>query len=328
MNIPKIVLDEILTLLKAKKVLKEEVIQNLWSDFGKIIRLHLESEKYPTAVLKFINPPKIFNHPCGWNTTTSHHRKLKSYTYEDNFYKFFSSICNKDNHSAVPKHLGTIKTESTSWLILEDLNRKGFNQTKQTIGLREAKFFINWLANFHAKFFNIKSNKLWKVGTYWHLETRKEEFKNIKNEKLKNIAVEINNKLNNSKYKTFVHGDAKLANFLFSDKLNSVAAVDFQYVGIGCGMKDLAYFTGGIFNEDQCRKYEDEILDYYFTILKKALNKKSHQINFPDLESEWRGLYPFAWADFYRFLLGWQPDHWKINKYGLDMIDIVASKIK
>ena len=68
----------------------------------------------------------------------------------------------------------------------------------------------------------------------------------------------------NCKFKTIVHGDAKLANFCFSHDLSNVAAVDFQYVGGGCGMKDVAYFLGSCLNDQELRTTENELLDFTY----------------------------------------------------------------
>ena len=38
-------------------------------------------------------------------------------------------------------------------------------------------------------------------------------------------------------------------------------------------------------------------------------------VDLPVIAQEIRTLYPVAWADFYRFLLGWNPDSWKICNY-------------
>jgi len=121
--------------------------------------------------------------------------------------------------------------------------------------------------------------------------------------------------LNSAQYQTLIHGDAKVANFCFSADGQSVAAVDFQYVGGGCGMKDVAYFFGSCLSEDECEAWLDELLDEYFIVLRQALNARHHDINFDALESEWRQLFPVAWVDFHRFLLGWMPNHWKVNDY-------------
>ena len=76
-------------------------------------------------------------------------------------------------------------------------------------------------------------------GTYWHLATRQEELQSMQNLKLKKHAHKIDDYLRNLKFQTLVHGDAKLPNFCFGEE--SVAAVDFQYVGPGCGLADLWY---------------------------------------------------------------------------------------
>ena len=115
--------------------------------------------------------------------------------------------------------------------------------------------------------------------------------------------------------------DAKIANFCFSENETDVAAVDFQYVGGGCGMKDLAYFMSSCFGPNDCQRYEAEALDLYFSAFNKELQRLGNCINPMSVEQEWRPLYLVAWADFYRFLNGWCPDHWKVHRYSRDAFE-------
>jgi hypothetical protein len=46
------------------------------------------------------------------------------------------------------------------------------------------------------------------------------------------------------------------------------------------------------------------------------------------IEQEWRELYPYAWCDFYRFLKGWSPAHFKINTYSEQMKERVLNAIR
>jgi len=135
---------------------------------------------------------------------------------------------------------------------------------------------------------------------------------------LKKNADMIDKQLNEAKNQTIVHGDAKLANFCFSND-GSVAAVDFQYVGGGCGMKDVAYFLSSCLSSDECFMHESELLDHYFEQLKQTVEPSS----FEALEIEWRTLYAFAWADFVRFLSGWNPEHYKVHEYSLSKVSEV-----
>ena len=112
-----------------------------------------------------------------------------------------------------------------------------------------------------------------------------------------------------------VHGDAKLANFCFSKDGNQVAAVDFQYIGKGCGMKDVILFISSAVMPEQCAELEIELLDHYFSQLKTALLRLGHTEASDDIEQEWRPLFCIAWVDFQRFVKGWSPEHWKINGY-------------
>jgi aminoglycoside phosphotransferase (APT) family kinase protein len=174
---------------------------------------------------------------------------------------------------------------------------------------------LAWLAAFHATFMGMRPEDLWETGTYWHLATRPDELDALADGPLKVAAPILDQRLAASAFQTFVHGDAKLANFCFDDEGRRVAAVDFQYVGGGCGMKDLAYFISSCFGEDDCERLAPALLDRYFGLLREALERSGTQIDVAALEEDWRGLYAVAWTDLYRFLQGWSPGHWKLHRY-------------
>ena len=289
----------------ALSLFEKETIQELWSGYGKIIRIVLENSPMKSIVVKLVQLPKSNNHPRGWNTDIGHQRKLKSYEVETTWYKLYS----KHSIARLPKCFAIENNHGETLIVLEDLDQAGFQLRKQYVNWRDIDTCLEWLAQFHASYLGKVPTGLWDVGTYWHLETRPQELEVLQDKALKNAAVAINKKLNNCNFKTFVHGDAKLANFCFSEN-GEVAGLDFQYVGGGCGMKDVAYFIGSCLNESDCEQLESKLLDTYFAYLHKALGKKNKA-----LENEWRPLYRVAWADFHRFLKGWSPGHWKINNY-------------
>ena len=276
----------------ASSLQQKEVIQELWSGYGKIIRIELENTPLQSVVLKHVQLPRNNNHPRGWNTDIGHQRKLKSYEVETTWYKTYS----KHSLARLPKCFAIERHQDETLIVLEDLDHVGFHLRKQNVAWTDIKACLEWLAQFHASYLGKVPNGLWDVGTYWHLETRPQELEVLQDKALKNAAVAIDKKLNNCNFKTFVHGDAKLANFCFSEN-GQVAGVDFQYVGGGCGMKDVAYFIGSCLNESDCEHLESELLDTYFAYLHKALGDKNEA-----LENEWRPLYRVAWADIHRFL--------------------------
>jgi len=297
----------------AEEVVRTELIQSLWSGYGSIVRYTLSGGERSSVVVKHVSPPDDANHPRGWNTSLSHDRKVKSYKVETEWYRNWSSRCG--NKCYVPECLALETHGEEVLLVLEDLDDSGYYERLNYVSLEQMVVVLKWLANFHAQFMNEAPSGLWKTGTYWHLETRPEELEILNDRKLKAAASGIDSKLNNSRYQTIVHGDAKLANFCFAPDGNGVAAVDFQYVGGGCGMKDFSYFISSCLDDNLCEKYEEFLLDAYFKELKKALNNLDKDIDSTLLEEEWRSLYPVAWADFVRFLKGWSPGHWKVNGY-------------
>ena len=92
---------------------------------------------------------------------------------------------------------------------------------------------------------------------------------------------------------------------------------DFQYVGAGVGVIDVMYFMTSCFNETQLHQHADSCLEWYFCELKLALGVYHPKVEASKVINDWRNLWSVAWADFYRFLAGWSPEHKKINSYML-----------
>jgi hypothetical protein len=301
-------------------------VQSLWSGYGEIAR-YISPKHNSFFIVKHISPPEEQIHPRGWNTQTGHQRKVKSYQIEANFYRNYASSC--DTQCVVPKFLAEFSENPQQILVLQDLDQAGFSLRKDKVSMADVMLGIKWLAYFHARFLQQDNSDLWPVGTYWYLATRQDEFKVMQAGKLKDAAQALDSALNNAHFKTLVHGDAKLANFCFAEgnDFGGLAAVDFQYVGKGIGVKDIAYFLGACLNQDELFKYEQSLLDEYFSQLKNALHHYQIEVDFMHLQQEWRSLYPIAWADFYRFLLGWSPSHYKINPYMQKQTDIALASL-
>ncbi|MCG8672102.1 MAG: ecdysteroid 22-kinase family protein, partial [Pseudomonadales bacterium] len=211
----------------ATSLTKKEDIQSLWSGYGSISRFQLDGSDHNTVVIKHVKLPDQQHHPRGWNTDFSHQRKIKSYHVETAWYGIYSQLCN--TQCRVPACLAYEDSADEFLMVLEDLDAAGFSQRVTSADLEQMQACLKWLASFHATFMGQSPEKLWQVGTYWHLDTRPDELAALQDEPLKSAANKIDQLLKDASYQTFVHGDAKLANFCFSSDSNQVAAVDFQY---------------------------------------------------------------------------------------------------
>lgn len=319
----------ILSSTGATELIELGVIQSLWSGYGSIVRYGLKDASVESVVVKHVSLPEAVAHPRGWNTDLSHQRKLKSYEVESAWYRDWSARCGTG--CRVPKCLALESVRNESIMVLEDLDASGFALRRTTVGAVELHACVSWLAHFHATFMGAEPTGLWEQGTYWHLDTRPDELAILAQEDpaLKNAACAIDQKLKASPFQTLVHGDAKLANFCFAEDSASVAAVDFQYTGAGCGMKDLVYLIGSCLDELACEREETALLDLYFGVLRAALIAQDSDLDLAALEADWRALYPVAWTDFHRFLKGWSPGHWKINGYSERLArEVVASLLE
>lgn len=337
------------------KVEKIEKVQSLWSGYGEISRFKVvrDNHSFNNCILKYIDFLQQQKHPRGWHGEFSHKRKLDSYYNEQLFYQSFAH--HLPDSCKVPALLATGSSDNNLWLIIEDLDQIGlterliptfsFNHKNHAPGcfaiarstqkpviescLSQEQYLLKvfeiteWLASFHGFFLNTLFDKFEKPGTYWHLNTRPQEFETMPDSHLKKSARKIDKILKHANFQTLVHGDAKIANFCFNANLAmsrskvSVAAVDFQYVGKGVGVKDLIYLLGSCFDSDGLYKYSRTVEILYFEKLKQLLlttyNWPSDSIR--NLIAEWQRLIPLAWADFERFLVGWAVEHAKLNDY-------------
>ena len=125
---------------------------------------------------------------------------------------------------------------------------------------------------------------------------------------LKHSAQSLDFALRAARFQTLVHGDAKPPNFCWAED-GKAAAVDFQYPGKGCGIRDVALFLSRFLAEPERETSMEFWLDIYFESLEQALSLSKSASSFLLIEREWRSLFPVAWCDYERFKLGWSPSY-------------------
>ncbi len=292
----------VLRAASAGRISAVETLQTLWKGYGKIVRVTLEGDARKSVVAKHVRLPKSGGGRRGRGEDLSHARKVKSYRVETAWYQGWSGRC--DDFCRVPACLAVETRGDVTVLVLEDLDEAGFARRAARADWHEVQACLAWLASFHATFLGCAPDGLWKVGTYWHLDTRPTELAALRDPALRTAASPIDRALRET-FQTIVHGDAKIENFCFSKDGLRVAALDFQYVGGGCGMKDVAYFVGSCLSEEEAEALEGQILDCYFSALTETVRRLGKPVDVADLEQSWRALYRVAWTDFHRFYKGW-----------------------
>lgn len=269
--------------MHARSARRVERVQELWAGYGEVVRVALDGAAVPTVIVKHVAPP------AAAGRTLSDLRKRRSYDVEQAFYARYAPRC--DESCRVARAFASRREPDAWWLVLEDLDAAGYSARRDPATGVALEACLAWLAGFHARFLDDAGNGLWPEGTYWHLATRLDE-----------LAIDparahaLDAALRGARFQTVLHGDAKEANFCFTPDLRRAAAVDLQYAGRGCGMKDVAYLLHG-------HRDEERHLDAYFERLRAALPLTVDPVA---LEREWRTLFPTAQQDFARFLAGWR----------------------
>ncbi|AZG74851.1 phosphotransferase [Shewanella livingstonensis] len=314
MNISDSILQRVSHAIGATAITHIESIQPLWGGYGQLFRAYVTGKPYLSVIVKYICFPQPASHPKGWNTPLSHHRKLQSYQVEANWYQHYANAHALNSFCPVPRYLYVDQQANETLLVLQDLHTLGFTQVRKTATTATVLACLTWLGHFHAKYMHVEPKELWPIGTYWHLDTRPDELAALADSPLKSAAHLIDQTLKQVTYQTLVHGDAKLANFCFSTD-DRAAAVDFQYIGQGCGMKDVVMLLSSVLNYNEPESLINDYLDHYFVALAQGLTEFHPHLNPLDVQQAWQPLYCVAWADFQRFVKGWSVEHFKINPY-------------
>ena len=171
------------------KVLDTQMIQPLWSGYGACFRATLgypnntfsknhdersplQESQYHQAqqnplgaqqggdeaalkvVVKCATPPHRLSHPKGWNGESSHNRKCQSFKVENSFYSDVQ--VQTDASCRTAKCLGHSQQGEASLLVMEDLAHSGYSRTASSLTAEQCITVLKWLANFHARFVNVR----------------------------------------------------------------------------------------------------------------------------------------------------------------------------
>jgi hypothetical protein len=292
--------------LNIGSLIRQEVLQSLWGGHGQILRLYFAQTPHQ-VILKRILPPT--SHSVG------ERRKRRSYEVE--IYWYQKGLCPPSCRT--PRYLGS-RQDSQQWLLLlEDLQMAEFSPLR-TIKGPCMDGALRWLAGFHASTLHQSSQGLWEQGTYWHFATRREEWQRMPDGPLKELAPWFDQRLRVCPHQCLLHGDAKPANFLWN-KRAEVAAVDFQYVGQGCGIREVAYLLSCFVRSPlECEKW----LSNYTRYLREALPAT---VQAEATVKEWLELFPVAWCDLLRFEQGWSGTK-QLNELDRQLLDQVTREAR
>lgn len=298
--------------------------------------------KKTTVIVKRVKPPR------GDASDIGHQRKLDSYVCEAAFYQHCADRTIRGG-AAIARPLlvstseisSSDKKESSSspfslTLVLSDLRPTHPEFARGGLRPEQLRASLRWLARFHAVWWGCRGEDesenenenensddaslilprelADREGTFWHLDTRPEELEAIPDDgggflthlkqEARGIADELKAEAN-----TLTHGDAKAANFCWSNKSGSdpvsAAAYDFQYVGRGVGARDVAYLLSSAGSSSDAEQLESS-LDFYFERLQEdllALGKKEAAQRYT--REILRHHFRLSTADFVRFMAGW-----------------------
>lgn len=261
-------------------------IARLWGGMGQVYRV-ISSKTNDEFIVKYMDPRRMSPTP-----SLGDQRKLDSYVVEATFYRDYCE-------DLIRKGVGLAR-----FLHVE---QNDGNKTILCLSVLENapdddyyELVLDWLAHFHAATWQDECRGLQEVATYWHLDTRPDEWSGMSTSgwegRLRRAARAIDEFLKDgTTIQSCVHGDAKDANVMWDAATKKVAMCDFQYVGRGCPLKDLCYFlcSNGVADDES-------YVDLYYEKLCSKIKDAS-----PPSRKEFDIVLELCYCDYLRFMCGW-----------------------
>ena len=239
--------------------------------------------------------------------------KIKGYEKEIKIYPILNLI-QKLNTAEI--YHSEINEEGNKYIIImEDLNERGLYQINKEkpfdIGI--LKLIVQYFSELHSHFFGIDNQKNieWiknnnfgeyiKEFTVQNFDKKKLYFisnnKERLTEKIINVIKKINilelfEKINptlekNKNRTTLLHGDTQAGNLMLNSEKNKMTMIDWQYINIGLGLKDIILFIGISLDEKNIKESDINELKqlYYDLLIKKGINYDKNTF-----EEDWKNL--------------------------------------
>lgn len=277
---------------------------------GEVIRISLSFENNNECLPKSLIIKFQTSNP-GINAFMT---KIHGYENEIKIYKYLSSISELN----LPKiYYSSINKEGSKYImIMEDLNEKGYMKanSEKPFDMKTFKLIVNYFSLLQAHFWgkenlkNIEWIKNSNFGEYmkefttvnfdkkknYFIENNKHLLNNDTLDIIKNIKIEelfeLINPYNerNENNLTLLHGDPQSNNLFINNNKESITMIDWQYINIGLGLKDVILFIGIMLDENNI-KTEDiiELKNLYFDLLVKNGVKSYSRERF---DEDWKNL--------------------------------------
>ena len=192
-------------------------------------------------------------------------------------------------------------------MIMEDLNERGLLRpnSEKPFNMKILKLIVEYFSKIQSNFWGpekqkdiewIKNNNF---GEYMeeftlnNFDNKKNFFiannkdkltketiemiRNIKIEELLDLISPSNDRNKNNT--TLLHGDPQCGNLFLSKNEDKMVMIDWQYINIGLGLKDVILFIGIMLDENNIKK--EDIMElkelYYKSLVKNGVNKYSRE---------------------------------------------------